>query len=115
LSTATPPQKPSLYLYYCRTLVVNSEAPSISASLSGWDLEAEDLTLWSVSIPVVPVNKHEPIVLREVDSPTELNPTDDVSEAFPPPDKLPKKTIQIIVQRTSSGNAVYFLCRLNLA
>ncbi|KAK3837903.1 MAG: hypothetical protein JOS17DRAFT_813667 [Linnemannia elongata] len=51
-----------------------------------------------VSIPVVPANKHKQIVLDEVDSPTELDPTDDVSELFPPRDKLPKKTIHVIIQ-----------------
>ncbi|KAF9407611.1 hypothetical protein BGZ94_002636 [Podila epigama] len=63
------------------------------------DITAKALTLWRVSIPVVPANKHKPVVLNEVDSPTELDSTDDVSEVFP--DKPAKKTIHIIVQRPS--------------
>ncbi|KAF9297132.1 hypothetical protein BGZ88_010967 [Linnemannia elongata] len=63
------------------------------------DLEAEDLTLWRVSIPVVSANKHKPVVMNEIGSPTELDPIDDVSEVFPSQDKLPKKTINVIIQR----------------
>ncbi|KAG0294132.1 hypothetical protein BGZ96_001754 [Linnemannia gamsii] len=61
------------------------------------DVDADKLTLWRVSIPVVPANRHKPIVLTEVDSLTELEPTDDVSDVFDEPP--PKKTIHIIVQR----------------
>ncbi|KAF9118121.1 hypothetical protein BGX30_004813, partial [Mortierella sp. GBA39] len=60
-------------------------------------VDAKDLTLWRVSIPVVPANKHKPIVFNEVESPTELDPTDDISDVFP--EAPPKKTIHIIVQR----------------
>jgi hypothetical protein len=52
--------------------------------------------------PSVPANKHKPIVLNEVESSTELDPTDDVSEFFDKPP--PKKTIHIIVQRPPLGN-----------
>ncbi|KAF9125289.1 hypothetical protein BGW39_007526 [Mortierella sp. 14UC] len=61
------------------------------------DVAADELTLWRVSIPVVPANKHKPIVLNEVDSPTELDPTDDIADVFA--ETPPKKTIHIIVQR----------------
>ncbi|OAQ29335.1 hypothetical protein K457DRAFT_155768 [Linnemannia elongata AG-77] len=61
------------------------------------DVDADQLTLWHVSFPVVAANKHKPIVLNEFESATELDPTDDVSDVFP--DKPPKKTIHIIVQR----------------
>ncbi|KAG0047663.1 hypothetical protein BGZ90_007830 [Linnemannia elongata] len=63
------------------------------------DFDADQLTLWRVSIPVVPANRHKPIFLNEIESPVELDPTDDVSEAFPSRNKLPKKTIYVIVQR----------------
>ncbi|KAI9239538.1 MAG: hypothetical protein BYD32DRAFT_478323 [Podila humilis] len=46
------------------------------------DVDADDLTLWRVSIPVVPANKHTPIVLNGFESSTELDPTDDVSDIF---------------------------------
>jgi hypothetical protein len=68
------------------------------------DVDADQLTLWRVSISVVPANKHKPIVLNEVESPTELEPTDDVSDVFDEPP--PKKTIHIIVQRPPPGNAL---------
>ncbi|KAI9236737.1 MAG: hypothetical protein BYD32DRAFT_437209 [Podila humilis] len=61
------------------------------------DIAADKLTLWRVSIPVVPLNKRKPIVLTEVKSAVELDPTDDLSDVFE--EKPPKKTIYIIVQR----------------
>ncbi|KAF9320406.1 hypothetical protein BG003_006199 [Podila horticola] len=61
------------------------------------DVDANQLTLWRVSIPVVTANRNKPIILTEIDSITELDPTDDVSDVFA--DQLPKKTIHIIVQR----------------
>ncbi|KAF9080350.1 hypothetical protein BGX23_002284 [Mortierella sp. AD031] len=61
------------------------------------DITANSLTLWRVSIPVVSANKHKPIVLSEVESSTELDPTDDVSDVFPK--TPPKKTIHIIIHR----------------
>ncbi|KAF8929429.1 hypothetical protein BGZ47_001061 [Haplosporangium gracile] len=61
------------------------------------DIAADKLILWSVSIPVVAANKHNPIVRNEVESSTELDPTDDISDVFP--NKPPKETIHIIVQR----------------
>ncbi|KAG9064936.1 hypothetical protein KI688_003198 [Linnemannia hyalina] len=60
-------------------------------------VDPDKLTLWRVSIPVVAANKHNPIVRNEVESSTELDPTDDVSDVFP--QAPPKKTIHIIVQR----------------
>ncbi|KAF9206818.1 hypothetical protein BGZ59_011483, partial [Podila verticillata] len=61
------------------------------------DIAADELTLWSVSIPVVAVDKHKPIILTEIDSTTELDPTDDISDVFE--DQPLKKTIHVIVQR----------------
>ncbi|KAF9323060.1 hypothetical protein BG006_001796, partial [Podila minutissima] len=61
------------------------------------DVDADMLMLWHVSIPVVPPNKRKPIILNEIDSATELDPTDDISDVF---EETPlKKTIHIIVQR----------------
>ncbi|KAF9981416.1 hypothetical protein BGZ65_003976 [Modicella reniformis] len=68
------------------------------------DVTAKDLTLWRVSIPVVAANKHNPIVRNEVESSTELDPTDDVSDVFP--DNPPKKTVHIIVQRPPQGTPI---------
>ncbi|KAF9131410.1 hypothetical protein BGW39_001840 [Mortierella sp. 14UC] len=79
--------------------LVKAEIPD---TLNGVD--AKDLTLWRVSIPVVSANKPKPIVLNEVESPTRLDPTDDVSDVLP--DKPPKKTIHVIVQRPLPGTPV---------
>ncbi|KAG0069695.1 hypothetical protein BGZ92_004625 [Podila epicladia] len=46
------------------------------------DIVANNLALWRVMIPVVPANKHKPITLSEIDSTTELDPTDDISDVF---------------------------------
>ncbi|KAG0247773.1 hypothetical protein BG011_000951, partial [Mortierella polycephala] len=61
------------------------------------DVDANDLTLWRVSITVVAEDKHIAILLNEIDSKTELVPTDDLSDIFE--DNRPKKTIHILVQR----------------
>lgn len=67
------------------------------------DVDADELTLWRVFIPLVPLNKRKPIILHEIDSATELDPTDDLSDVFE--GKPPKKIIHIIVQRPPQGNA----------
>ncbi|KAF9369335.1 hypothetical protein CPC16_004587 [Podila verticillata] len=61
------------------------------------DIAADKLTLWRVTIPVVPPNRRKPIVLTEVKSAAELDPTDDLCDVFE--EKPPKKTIHVIVQR----------------
>ncbi|KAF8924701.1 hypothetical protein BGZ47_003757, partial [Haplosporangium gracile] len=64
-------------------------------------ITGDQLTLWRVSIPVVPANKHKPLVVNDfLEAATELDPTDDVADVFS--EKPPKKTIHIIVQRPSS-------------
>ena len=65
---------------------------------------ANELTLWQVALPVVPANKHKPILLGEIESPTELDPTDDVADVFKGTPL--KKTIHVIVQLSArpSGN-----------
>ncbi|KAF9976083.1 hypothetical protein BGZ65_007980, partial [Modicella reniformis] len=65
------------------------------------DLTANELKLWRVSHPVIAANKHNPILLSAIDSATELDPTDDLSDVFE--EKPPKKTIHIIVQRPPPG------------
>ena len=74
------------------------------------DVDADQLTLWRVSIPVVVANKHKPIALNEFESATELDPTDDLSDVFE--ETPPKKTIHVIVQRPPPGNA-NALCSLS--
>ncbi|KAF9303922.1 hypothetical protein BG003_001849, partial [Podila horticola] len=64
-------------------------------------VDANNLTLWHVSLPIVAANKHKPIVLTEIDSSTELDPTDDISDVFQ--SQPPKKTIHILVQRPIAG------------
>ncbi|KAF9319579.1 hypothetical protein BG006_002966, partial [Podila minutissima] len=61
------------------------------------DVDANELTLWRVSVPIVAANKHKPFILTEIDSATELDPTDDISDIFE--ETPPKKTIHVIVQR----------------
>ncbi|KAF9084813.1 hypothetical protein BGX29_002321, partial [Mortierella sp. GBA35] len=53
------------------------------------DVDADQLTLWHVSIPLVPKKDRKDISLGDVSSKEELDETDDLSEVFP--DKLPKK------------------------
>jgi len=73
------------------------------------DVDADKLTLWKVSIPLVPLHERKPIVLTEHKSATELDPTDDISDVFK--ETPPKKTIHIIVQRPpprGNVNALFF-------
>ena len=73
------------------------------------DIAADKLTLWKVSIPLVPLHERKPIVLTEHKSATELDPTDDISDVFK--ETPPKKTIHIIVQRPpprGNVNALFF-------
>ncbi|KAF9280639.1 hypothetical protein BGZ74_002557, partial [Mortierella antarctica] len=61
------------------------------------DVDADQLTLWKVSIPVAPKNERKEISLADVPSKEELDETDDVSDVFK--ESPPKKTIHVIVQR----------------
>ncbi|KAF9581377.1 hypothetical protein BGW38_001629, partial [Lunasporangiospora selenospora] len=61
------------------------------------DVDADELTLWRVSRPVIAANKHQPVLLSAIDSPLELDPTDNIADSFS--EAPPKKTIHIIVQR----------------
>ncbi|KAG9071270.1 hypothetical protein KI688_008816 [Linnemannia hyalina] len=63
-------------------------------------VDAKDLGLWRVSIPLVPKKDRKDISLSEVPLKEELDETDDLSDVFP--DKLPKKTIHVIIQRPPS-------------
>ncbi|KAH7057940.1 hypothetical protein BKA57DRAFT_499820 [Linnemannia elongata] len=60
-------------------------------------VDAKDLTLWCVSVPLAPKKDRKVISLGDIPLKEELDETDDLSEVFP--DKLPKKTIHIIVLR----------------
>ncbi|KAF9899215.1 hypothetical protein EC991_009285 [Linnemannia zychae] len=61
------------------------------------DVDADELTLWRVSIPLVAKKDRKDISLSDVPLKEELDETDDHSDVFPV--KLPEKTIHIIVQR----------------
>ncbi|KAF9284123.1 hypothetical protein BGZ68_004905 [Mortierella alpina] len=61
------------------------------------DVDAYQLTLWKVSIPVAPNGERKEISLVDVPSKEEFDETDDISDVFKV--KPPKKTIHIIVQR----------------
>ncbi|KAG9062249.1 hypothetical protein KI688_006581 [Linnemannia hyalina] len=69
-------------------------------------VDAKDLTLWRVSIPLVPKKDRKDISLSDIPSKEELDETDDLSDVFP--DKPPKKTIHIIVQRPPQGSGTSF-------
>ncbi|KAF9312447.1 hypothetical protein BG003_006268 [Podila horticola] len=66
-------------------------------------VDAKDLTLWHVSLPVIPANKHKPIAASEIEFKTELDPTDDLNDVFE--ETPPRKTIHIIVQRPPQVHA----------
>ncbi|KAF9322945.1 hypothetical protein BG006_001924, partial [Podila minutissima] len=77
---------------HLKNLIVNGDqAPAFR------DVAAKDLTLWHVSIPIPPPKERKSIFLVEVESSTELDPSDDIEDAFT--DSPPKKTIRVIVQR----------------
>ncbi|KAI9241658.1 MAG: kinase-like domain-containing protein [Podila humilis] len=76
---------------HLKDLITAKKAPEFD------DIAADKLNLWRVSIPIVPPNKRKPIVLTEVKSAAELDPTDDLSDVFE--EKQPKKTIHVMVQR----------------
>ncbi|KAF9413190.1 hypothetical protein BGZ94_000817 [Podila epigama] len=61
------------------------------------DVDADELSLWRVFHPVIAANKHNPVLLSAIESPTELYPTDDIADVFK--ETPPKKTIHIIIQR----------------
>ncbi|KAF9327277.1 hypothetical protein BG006_009393 [Podila minutissima] len=61
------------------------------------NVAAKELTLWDVSAEAI--DKLEPIVLNDYESPKKLNPMDDISDVFK--ETPPSKTIHIIVQRPS--------------
>ncbi|KAF9307970.1 hypothetical protein BG003_011799, partial [Podila horticola] len=65
------------------------------------DIDADKLTLWRVSLPVVTANRNKPIILTEIESTTVLDPTDEISDIFE--DQLPKKTVNVIIQRPLQG------------
>ncbi|KAF9924400.1 hypothetical protein BGZ67_009274 [Mortierella alpina] len=58
-------------------------------------VDANNLTLWRLAHPVIAANKHRTVLLNAIDSQTELDPADDISEVFE--QQPPKKTIHIIV------------------
>ncbi|KAI8595874.1 hypothetical protein EDD21DRAFT_358654 [Dissophora ornata] len=61
------------------------------------DIAAKDLTLWRVSIPIVPKKDRKEVSLVDILSKEELDESDDVSDVFK--ETPPKKIIHIIVQR----------------
>ncbi|KAG0221957.1 hypothetical protein BGW42_007048, partial [Actinomortierella wolfii] len=61
------------------------------------DVDADKLSLWRVSVPVLPKKDRKPIWLANVPKKEELDETDDIADVFT--DVPPKKTIHIIVQR----------------
>ncbi|KAH7028690.1 hypothetical protein BKA57DRAFT_511482 [Linnemannia elongata] len=46
------------------------------------DVDADEFTLWHVSIPIPPPKERKPVFLLEAESPTELDPSDNIEDAF---------------------------------
>ncbi|KAF9583839.1 hypothetical protein BGW38_008356 [Lunasporangiospora selenospora] len=69
------------------------------------NINAEQLILWNVSIPVTLETKHKPIILGEIESPTKLNPTDGFRHVVNW--GLSRERIQILVQQSPSDTPVY--------
>jgi hypothetical protein len=46
------------------------------------DIDADELTLWSVSVPVVAATKHDTVLVDSLDTKEELLPTDELSDVF---------------------------------
>ncbi|KAI7825711.1 hypothetical protein BC939DRAFT_124815 [Gamsiella multidivaricata] len=83
-------------VYILKSLIKAKKTPKFD------DLAADNLTLWRVSVPVVAASIRSAVFLNEIDSKTELSPTNDVSDVFP--NTPAKKTVHIIVQRPRPGN-----------
>ncbi|KAF9352665.1 hypothetical protein BGX34_012028 [Mortierella sp. NVP85] len=66
------------------------------------EVDADQLTLWRVSFPVVPKSERKAVSLADISTKEELDETDDISDVFE--EKPPKKTIHIIVQRPLPGD-----------
>ncbi|KAG0196583.1 hypothetical protein BGX28_009960 [Mortierella sp. GBA30] len=64
------------------------------------DVAADELTLWSTSIPISVDEEESAVVLDTQDKKMRLHPASELSEVFG--DNLPKKTIHIIVHRPPS-------------
>ncbi|KAG0222945.1 hypothetical protein BGW42_006188 [Actinomortierella wolfii] len=82
----------SALTFLCLELIKNKKTPRFD------DVAAADLSLWRVNHPVIAANKQNPVLMSAIDAPTEVDPTDDISDVFCR-GAPPKKTIHIIVQR----------------
>ena len=69
-------------------------------------IDADDLTLWRVSIPILPKKDRKAISLADVSSKEELDEATKLSNIFDA--ELPEETIHIIVQPPQSGNATHY-------
>jgi len=69
------------------------------------DINAKNLTLWRVSIPILPKKDRKAISLADVSSKEELDEATKLSNIFDA--ELPEETIHIIVQLPQSGNVTH--------
>ncbi|KAK3840985.1 MAG: hypothetical protein J3R72DRAFT_161334 [Linnemannia gamsii] len=69
------------------------------------DVDADNLTLWRVSIPINDEDNDLPVLLKNVpvDDRKKLGPATRLSKVFP--EDLPEETVHVIVQRPLPGNA----------
>ncbi|KAG0285650.1 hypothetical protein BGZ97_007715, partial [Linnemannia gamsii] len=66
------------------------------------DADADQLTLWRVSVAITDDDEELPILLDSVNK-KKLGPATRISKVFT--EELPEETIQIIVKRPPQGNA----------
>ncbi|KAG9061322.1 hypothetical protein KI688_007300 [Linnemannia hyalina] len=82
---------PTKTLDHPKGLIKTKQSPDFD------DIVAKSLTLWRVSIPILPKKERKDTLPADVPSKEELEEADDISEVFTEPPR--KKTIHIIVQR----------------
>ncbi|KAG0196582.1 hypothetical protein BGX28_009959 [Mortierella sp. GBA30] len=87
--------EPSKSIDHLKKLIKVAKAPKFD------DVAADELTLWSTSIPIIVEEEESAIILDTQDKKTRLHPASELSEVFG--DNLPKKTIHIIVHRPPSA------------
>ncbi|KAG0303306.1 hypothetical protein BGZ98_006803 [Dissophora globulifera] len=63
------------------------------------NVDAKDLHLWQVSVPVLAAGIHEPVILDSLGYKKELSPAIRLSRVFLEEEELPEEAIHIVVER----------------
>ncbi|KAF9345610.1 hypothetical protein BGX26_002943 [Mortierella sp. AD094] len=69
------------------------------------DIPANELALWSVSIPVIAAKKHDPVIIDSLETKDELLPTTRLSKLYPK--GVEDDIIHILVQRPLSSDSEF--------